>query len=135
MQHFDRFAYVKTMPKTILLVDDNAIVRKTIRKRFEEEGFICAEAEDGLDAIQQVRSFNPNVVVLDLSMPRMNGLQAAPKLREILPSALIILFTLFAGAIAEPDARQAGISMIVSKDQSVVSLVNQVKALTETSSS
>ncbi len=74
------------MPKRILIVDDLPELRKLIRAFLEEElGFhVCGEAIDGLDAIEKASDLKPDLIVLDLSMPRMNGIEAAPKLKKIL---------------------------------------------------
>ena len=75
------------MPKRILIVDDLPELRKLIRAFLEEElGFhVCGEAIDGFDAIEKAKDLKPDLIVLDLSMPRMNGLEAAPRLKKILP--------------------------------------------------
>lgn len=117
------------MTKRVLLVDDNQIVRETARGAFESAGFVCDEAEDGAKAIEKASAFNPDLIVLDLAMPTMNGLQAAPILRQMLPSVPIILFTLYAGSVLERQAREAGITSIVAKDEAASKLLIQVKTL------
>jgi CheY-like chemotaxis protein len=121
------------MPKRVLLVDDNQIVRETARKVFESSGFVCHEADNGAQAIEQVPAFQPDLIVLDLAMPIMNGLQAAPKLRRLLPSVPIILFTLYAGTVLEKEARAAGITSIVSKGEAASKLVSQAQTLLDAS--
>jgi CheY-like chemotaxis protein len=73
--------------KCILVVDDNAVMRHTWRTEFEDiAGWaVCGEAENGRDAIDEARVVRPDLIVLDLSMPIMNGLEAAPVLRCMLP--------------------------------------------------
>jgi CheY-like chemotaxis protein len=117
------------MPKRVLLVDDNQIVRQTARRWFEAAGFVCHEADNGAKAIEQTSVFQPDLIVLDLAMPVMNGLQAAPQLRRLLPSVPIILFTLYAGSVLEKDARTAGITSVVSKDEAASKLVSQAQTL------
>jgi chemotaxis response regulator CheB len=75
------------MPKRILIVDDLPEMRKLIRTYIEEEtGFcVCGEAIDGLDAIDKAQNLRPDLIILDASMPRMNGIEAAPKLKKLLP--------------------------------------------------
>ena len=121
------------MPKRILLVDDNQIVRQTARRLFESAGFVCHEADNGATAIDHISVFAPDLIVLDLAMPIMNGLQAAPQLRRLLPSVPIILFTLYAGSVLEKDARAAGITSIVSKDEAASKLVSQAQTLLDAS--
>lgn len=117
------------MAKRILLVDDSPVVRKALRNLFESVGFVCDEAEDGAEAITRVSAVPPDLIVLDLAMPNVNGLKAAPRLREMLPSAPIILFTLYAGSVVEKEARIAGITSIVSKGEAVSNLLTQAESL------
>jgi PleD family two-component response regulator len=71
------------MPKCILIVDDHEHTRKLIRSFLEHlDGFVCGEAVDGLDAIQKAASLNPDLIVLDFQMPRMNGLEGARVLNQ-----------------------------------------------------
>lgn len=117
------------MAKRVLLVDDSSTVRKALRNMFESVGFVCDEAEDGAEAITQVSTVPPDLIVLDLAMPNMNGLQAAPRLRQMLPSAPIILFSLYAGSGLEKEARVAGVTSIVSKGEAVSNLLTRAETL------
>src|SRR3984957_3743562 len=96
---------------TVLLVDDFISIRETLREVFERAGFIvCAEAENGAEAIVQAEKHKPDLIILDHSMPVMGGLEAAPTLRRILPATAIILFTLYADCLLSGDAAASGIS-------------------------
>ena len=85
----------------ILIVDDLPEMRKLIRTYIEEETdfCVCGEAIDGLDAINKAKHLKPDLIILDASMPRMNGIEAAPKLKELLPETVIILFTFHEGTM------------------------------------
>ena len=87
------------MSNRVLLVDDNELIRKTTREMFESAGYICDEAENGAEALDRVSIFHPDLIVLDLAMPVMNGLEAAPLLRKKLPFTPIILFSLYADSL------------------------------------
>jgi CheY-like chemotaxis protein len=118
------------MPKCILLVDDNAIMRRMLRTVFEQPGWeICGEAVNGRDAIDKARDLKPDLIVLDLSMPVMNGLEAAPELRRMMPTVPIILFTLYNNEVLERRACSAGVTAVVSKAESVKTLLNQADEL------
>ncbi len=118
------------MQKCVFLADDNAIVRRSLRTVFESAGFsVCGEASDGAQAVERAPSSHPDLIVLDLSMPTMNGLQAAPLLRKKLPEVPIILFTMFAGTVMENHARASGVSTVVSKDRPIRHLVEQARKL------
>jgi CheY-like chemotaxis protein len=109
------------MPNCILIVDDNASIRHMLRTTFENiSGWeVCGEAVNGREAIEKASELNPDVIVLDLAMPIMNGLEAAPVLRRMLPTVPIILFTLYANKFLEQEAFSAGVTVVVSKDVTV----------------
>jgi len=119
------------MSKCILIADDVAIIRHRLRELFEAQpGFeVCAEADNGQDAIQKAQHLQPDLIVLDLSMPVMSGLEAARILRQIMPTVPIILFTMFSGEFTQEAARSAGIAAVVSKSKPATALVDKAKAL------
>jgi DNA-binding NarL/FixJ family response regulator len=119
------------MPKCILIVDDNASVRRLLRVAFEDGSGreVCGEAENGREAIEKARELKPDLIVLDLAMPIMNGLEAAPVLKRMLPSVPIILFTLYGDEYLEQVASSAGVTAIVSKDAALKTLLNQAADL------
>ena len=79
------------MPYSVLLVDDNRLIRKLLRRMFEAIGYVCSESENGEQAVAEAGQFKPDLIVLDYSMPVMNGLQAAPLLKKILPHTPILM--------------------------------------------
>ena len=117
--------------KRVLLVDDNAVVRSFVRQLFElQPDFeIAGEAENGRDAVEKAEKLKPDLIILDLIMPMMTGLDAAPLLRQLLPDTRIILFTQQEESEVEPLARAAGINAVVSKSQAVSELVLKAQAL------
>ena len=120
------------MPKRILVVDDNAPIRGLVREFIEARpGFeICGEATDGAEGIQKGRELKPDLIVIDFLMPRINGLQAALILHEIVPNTPIILFTFYKEAIPRDLAQAAGVSSILSKTDRLASLADEVQRLT-----
>jgi len=109
------------VPKRILIVDDNDVVRKIVRGILEEEdGWeVCGEAANGREAIEKARQLTPDVIVLDLAMPVMDGLQAARELTQILPAVPLLMFTNFESTCLKQEALSAGISALVSKSESI----------------
>src|SRR5713226_3847996 len=82
------------MPETILIVDDHPLTRSALAALLGQHGFsVVGEAADGEAAIEQARELRPDLVLLDLSMPGMNGLEALPRLREAAPSAEVVVLT------------------------------------------
>ena len=115
----------------MLVVDDSAVVRRGVRRlfsvhpRFE----VCGEAEHGREAVEKAPTLRPDLIVLDLSMPVMNGLEAAPLLIAILPSVYIILFSNHNGPEVERLSREAGIHAVVHKSKVTTHLLPQAEAL------
>ena len=104
--------------KTVLVVDDNPAVRTAICNLFtsETDFNICGQAENGRDAIEKAYQLRPDLIILDLSMPEMNGLETAQFLGAIMPHVPIIMFSDYADALKTEGARSAGIAAVVSKD-------------------
>jgi DNA-binding NarL/FixJ family response regulator len=116
--------------KSVLIVDDNPAIRHVVSQAFRSDGFaVCGEADDGRQAIELARQFIPDLIVLDLSMPVMNGLQAAPELRKIAPKASIILLTMFANELAADQASKIGIDLVVSKTEALSSVLGKASSL------
>jgi two-component system nitrate/nitrite response regulator NarL len=120
------------MHKRILIVDDSELVRSLVREFIESlPGFeVCGEASDGLEGVEKGLELKPDLIVLDFSMPRINGLQAALMLHEIVPDTPIILFTVFKDAVLSRLAHNAGVASIVSKTDQLTILADEVQRLT-----
>jgi len=105
------------MPRRILIVDDSAYVRRSMRALFagQRDFEICGEAADGQDGIEKAEKLNPDLIILDLSMPVMNGLDAARALRLTRPAIPIILYSLYSDEAVLAEAIAAGIRAVVSK--------------------
>jgi DNA-binding NarL/FixJ family response regulator len=104
----------------ISIADDNPAIRKTLRLCIESntDWQVCGEAENGEVAVALVQQQNPDLLILDLSMPVMNGLDAARKIAVIAPKTGIVLFTNYAGEELQGLAKSVGIGAVVSKDAS-----------------
>ena len=119
------------MPKTILVADDNPLVRKMLCKIFEAEDDydICAEAVNGQEAIDLAKRHRPDLIILDFSMPVMNGVDAARELKRIMPHVPIILFTLHADTLGtQLMGVNSPFDLVVSKTDAV-NIVKHVRSL------
>jgi len=114
----------------VLIVDDHAVIRRMLHILFEAHDIEVCEAENGADGVQKAQTLHPGLVILDLSMPVMNGLEAAWALKSTMPQVPLLMFTNNAGAAAD-EARQAGVSAAVSKSDanSSYQLIARAKAL------
>ena len=116
------------MPKTVLVADDSEMIRKLLCKLFEaEENYdLCAEAKNGEEAISLAVIHKPDLIILDVSMPVMDGLQAARKLKQIMPHVPIMLFTQHVEAVAlSPDLK---VERVVAKTE-LMSIMGHVREL------
>ena len=118
------------MLRRVLIVDDSRTVRKAVCSLFNEVGFsVCGEAEDGRRAVEEAERLRPDLIVLDFSMPVMDGIQAAKALKQIMPAVPMILYTGHSSSALEREAFAAGIASVVSKDQGISDLVTEAHAL------
>jgi DNA-binding NarL/FixJ family response regulator len=105
----------------ILIVDDSSFIRLLVRRCIEAntEWAVCGEAENGKIAIEKVIELHPDVVILDLQMPVMDGLEAARQITHIAPNTVLLMFTMHKSKQLLEAAKAAGIREVVSKSDSV----------------
>ncbi len=118
------------MPKTVLVADDNPRIRKLLCQMFETEADydLCAEASNGQEAIDLALTHRPNLIILDISMPVLNGIAAARELKRLMPHVPIILFTQFATVGKDAFGPDPPFDRMVSKDEGK-DLMGHVKSL------
>jgi len=119
------------MAKTILVADDNPAIREMLCKlfEFEQDYDICAEASNGQEAITLALECRPHLIILDLSMPVMDGLTAARELKRLMPGVPIILFTQYADLSKHIMMGHAfSVDRVVSKSEAK-DLVGHVRSL------
>jgi DNA-binding NarL/FixJ family response regulator len=121
------------VPKRVLIVDDHAAMRRAITRVLESQPNVevCGEAENGRVAIEQAQRLKPDLIVLDLSMPVMNGLEAARILRAMMPTTPILMYTSFATSNLTEEALAAGVSKVATKS-TPPSLIQDLQMLLKT---
>src|SRR3979411_2118171 len=119
------------MPKSILIADDSDAIRSVLRTFLESrEGFeVCGEAVDGVDAIEKAKELHPDLIILDLAMPRMNGAAAASVLKRRIPRTQIILFTIYDGEMGKALASAVNVDLVLAKPNGLNDMVTYVKEL------
>jgi len=114
----------------ILIADDSEMIRKSmiaiLRSRPAWE--VCGESPDGADAVQKAIDLRPDVVLLDISMPGKNGLEAARMIRQELPKVKILIVSLNDAAFTLPTALAAGANGCIGKDRLTTDLVAAIEA-------
>src|SRR3954470_25010389 len=116
----------------ILIVDDHDVVRqgtRAILQRARPDWEICGEASTGREAIRAVEAFQPDVIILDISMPEMTGIEATPVIAQMAPSCRILLFTMHESNALLAEARELGAHGYVQKSQAGRDLVKAIDQL------
>jgi CheY-like chemotaxis protein len=119
------------MPKNILVADDNAVIRKAVCRMIAEDERLapCLEAENEVQAVELAVQAKPDLVIMDFSMPLMNGLDASRRIKEILPHVPIILLSLYMRELTSEQMAEFGISKQVAKERAGAELVPTVVSL------
>ena len=120
----------KPHPLRILLADDHVTVRQGLKLLVDAERdmTVIGEASDGDEAVQKARDLNPDVIVMDISMPGMNGLVATRKLKELQPEAVIVTLTRHADDAYLQELLRAGASGYVLKQSAPAELIQAIRA-------
>ena len=119
------------MLKSILIADDHETTRSLIRSFIEsKDGFeVCGEAVDGVDAIEKAKELKPDLIILDLAMPRMNGAAAASVLKRAMPDVPIILFTMYDEVMGKALAAAVRVDLVLAKPNGLHDMVAHVQDL------
>jgi len=120
------------MSHTILIADDSLFIREALCEFFERDDFsVCGEAENGKEAIDKAQELHPDLILLDLSMPVMNGLEAARILKRMMPEVPVIMYSAWGDSSTEKAARSAGVWALVSKSENISVLLGKAHSAME----
>ncbi|MBE0669945.1 MAG: response regulator transcription factor [Anaerolineales bacterium] len=113
----------------ILLVDDDPNIRRGVRMHLalEPDLSVVGEARDGWESLRLARELQPDVVVMDIRLPDLDGLSAAERLRESQPHCKVIILTLYDEPLNRKRAEQAGVSAFIPKQKTDGELVNAIR--------
>ena len=114
----------------VVVADDHPVIRGMVRSTLEQHPHfeVCGEAENGADAIEEVKRERPDVVVLNVTMPLVNGFEAAREIKKQIPETAIVILSSHADARFVAEARKIGVRAYVSKSKIGQALVDAVKA-------
>ena len=121
------------MLKQILIADDNTTVRHILRRFLQARRGVkvCGEAANGFEAVEEAKRLRPDLVLLDLAMPEMNGVEAASVLKKTMPHVFIIVFTMFSENMGTKLASAVGVDLVLSKPDGMRALAEAVDLLCE----
>lgn len=119
------------MTHTILIADDSLAVREALCALFAREAdfVVCGEAENGREAVAKAQELRPDLILLDLSMPLMNGLVATRVLKRLMPAVPVLMYSAYGDASTEKEACSAGASAFVSKSEHTSVLLGKARSL------
>lgn len=120
-------------PSRVLIVDDNSFVRQALGEIFacEADFAVCGEAANGIEALKEAQSLRPDLIVLDLAMPVMNGLEAARRLKRLMPAVTLIMYSGIGDKYVEQQAGFIGIAALISKAEPPGTLVSTARTVLE----
>lgn len=119
------------MMTSVLIADDQDVIRRMLCMLFSSQSDfeVCGEAENGQEAVEMAQVLHPDLILLDLSMPIMNGIEAAGELKRLMPMTPIIVFSGFSDVFSAKEAEKTGISACVSKAASLSVLLEKARAV------
>lgn len=119
------------MMKSVLIADDQEVIRRLLCFLFASQSDfeVCGEAENGKEAVEMAQVLHPDLIMLDLSMPVMNGIEAACELKQLMPMIPIIVFSEFGDVFSEREARSTGVAASASKSESMSVLLEKARAV------
>jgi DNA-binding NarL/FixJ family response regulator len=115
----------------VLVADDSVGVREllVLLLNMEDTFTVVGQARDGVDAVSLAESLQPDLVILDVSMPRLDGIEALPQVRAVSPTSQVVIFSGDSDSTMESEARAAGAAAVIPKDTGATTLVEKLSVL------
>ena len=121
----------KEGPLTLLLIDDNTDLRDSLNDVFTMEGYKVLECDNGKDTLELLKTIEPDIAIVDLRMPRMNGIEVIKHMKVINPHIKSIILTAYPSLSSAIDAVNLGVNGYVQKSEGTEALVSLVKDLND----
>jgi DNA-binding NarL/FixJ family response regulator len=120
----------RTRKVRILIADDHPMIRRAVRSTLQDHAHfeVCGEAVDGAEAVETAKKLKPDVVVLNVTMPVMNGFEAARKIKQSVPQPAIVILSSNADQRFVEEAKKVGVRAFVAKTMAGEALVKAVEA-------
>jgi CheY-like chemotaxis protein len=117
--------------KRILVADDSDTVRRVICTCLTDRNFhVCGDAADGEEVIEKARLLKPDLILLDLAMPRTNGIVVASVLKEMMPDVRIVLFTMYSEAVRRTfSPKGIAVDAVIAKAEGMLGLIDCIQSL------
>jgi DNA-binding NarL/FixJ family response regulator len=125
------------MTKRVLIADDNELMRRTIRSFLEQRDDIevCAQTVNGIETVKTAMALRPDLLILDVVMPGLNGIEVAGILNKSLPQSKILLFTMYADSVGEKLASATGVNIVLQKSKGLSGLAETLDSLLDSAGS
>ena len=113
----------------VLIVDDHSIVVEGIKSALSQHGEfeVVGTASDGLEAVKQVKPLKPDIVIMDVSMPNLNGIEAAYDIKKVNKNVRIVVFSMYSDKEYVLSLFRAGVSGYVLKEETIADLINSIR--------
>ncbi len=121
---------IRNSPIRVVVADDHPVIRRMVRSVLEQHPHfeVCGEAENGAEAIEEVKRVKPDVVVLNVTMPLINGFQAAREIKTHVPETAIVILSSHADKHFIAEAREIGVRAYVPKSKIGEALIKALQA-------
>jgi DNA-binding NarL/FixJ family response regulator len=121
------------MLKRVLIADDNKVVRKMLKLVLAKVPgvTVCAETADGRSAVETALALRPDLLILDVRMPELNGIEVASIVSQNLPGAKTLLFTMYGDLVGPKLAACAGVDIVLPKVQGAAALIDAIKKMVQ----